>query len=143
MCSECYSSAIRVSVFCLQSSVYFPLHFVNTYALSKPRTCTTALAFVVPQNCFCRIRFLKGNMTAQISVPRVCTLVFFHWTSICIFIQVKGCGNGRGGRVRVEGRDSDEWMAIYLDQRKQYTIFLFLVLCACLLYVEHTYKFVF
>ena len=29
---------------------------------------------------------------------------------------MKGCGDGRGGRVRVEGRDSDEWMAVNLGR---------------------------
>ena len=45
------TTAVRVSVFCLQSSVYFPLHFVNACTLSKPCARATALAFVVTQSC--------------------------------------------------------------------------------------------
>ena len=55
---------------------------------------------------------------------------------VCIFIQVKGCGDGRGGRVRVEGRDSDEWMAVKLGQRKQYTVSLSGAVCACCTYLQ-------
>ena len=40
----------------------------------------------------------------------------FVITCTCISIQVGECGDGRGGRVRVEGRDSDEWMAVKLGQ---------------------------
>ena len=43
------TTAVRVSVSCLQSSVYI---FVNTCALSKPRARATALAFIVAFACY-------------------------------------------------------------------------------------------
>ena len=44
--------------------------------------------------------------------------------------------------MRVEGRDTDEWMAVKLGQRKQYTISLSSTVCV-FTYVAHTYKFAF
>ena len=44
------TTAVQVSVSCLQSSVYFPLHFRCT--LSKPRARATVLAFIVAFACY-------------------------------------------------------------------------------------------
>ena len=87
-----------VSVFCLQSSIYFPLHFVNACALSKPRARATALAFVVPQNCFCMIwQFmytyiawsLKGNMTFLARLHPNISAEGLHFSAFSCYITVR------------------------------------------------------